>query len=102
VDLIWIGLKPNYTASSNTPRVLIVDHVVFVSLLLDQLIVKQKIEALEAISGALGMGFETQNKYKIKNSLGQVSRKTTICGHFLLRDNVAYGFISTQFYLFTL
>jgi hypothetical protein len=36
--------------------------------------VKQKIEALEAISGALGMGFETQNKYKIKNSLGQVSR----------------------------
>ena len=33
---------------------LIVDHMVFVSLL-DQLIVKQKTEALEAISGALGM-----------------------------------------------
>jgi hypothetical protein len=45
--------------------------------LLDQLIVKQKIEALEAISGALGMGFETQNKYKIKNSLGQVSRSNS-------------------------
>jgi hypothetical protein len=56
---------------------------------LDQLIVKQKIEALEAISGALGMGFETQNKYKIKNSLGQVSRsnnRTSFGGRFLLRD----------------
>jgi hypothetical protein len=51
--------------------------------------VKQKIEALEAISGALGMGFETQNKYKIKNSLGQVSRnnnRTSFGGHFMLRD----------------
>jgi len=27
---------------------------------------------MEAITGALGIGFETKNKYKIKNSLGQV------------------------------
>ena len=33
----------------------------------------EKVEALEAITGALGIGFETKNKYKIKNSLGQVS-----------------------------
>jgi Scramblase len=39
----------------------------------DQLIIKQKVEALEALTGALGMGFETKNKYKIKNSLGQVN-----------------------------
>ena len=38
----------------------------------DQLIIKQKVEVLEAITGALGIGFETKNKYKIKNSLGQV------------------------------
>jgi len=39
--------------------------------LIDQLIIKQKIEALEAIAGVMGYGFETANKYKIKNSLGQ-------------------------------
>jgi len=33
---------------------------------IDQLIVKQKVELLEAITG-----FETNNKYKVKNSLGQ-------------------------------
>ena len=31
-----------------------------------------QIEALEAIAGVMGYGFETSNKYKIKNSLGQV------------------------------
>jgi len=39
--------------------------------LIDQLIIKQKVEALEAIAGVMGYGFETSNKYKIKNSLGQ-------------------------------
>jgi uncharacterized protein YxjI len=39
--------------------------------LIDQLIIKQKVEMLEALSGMMGMGFETSNKYKIKNSLGQ-------------------------------
>lgn len=39
--------------------------------LIDQLIIKQKVEALEAIAGVMGVGFETSNKYKIKNSLGQ-------------------------------
>jgi len=39
--------------------------------LIDHLIIKQKFEAMEAIAGVLGMGFETANKYKIKNSLGQ-------------------------------
>ena len=34
---------------------------------LDQLIVKQKIEGLEAV-----LGFESQNKYIIRNSMGQV------------------------------
>lgn len=33
---------------------------------IDQLLVKQKIELLEAF-----IGFETKNKYEIKNSLGQ-------------------------------
>merc|ERR1719450_668096 len=33
---------------------------------IDQLIVKQKVELLEALTG-----FETKNKYKIKNSMGQ-------------------------------
>ena len=32
----------------------------------------KQIEALEAIAGVMGYGFETANKYKIKNSLGQV------------------------------
>ena len=41
------------------------------SLSLDVTILNQ-IEALEAIAGVMGVGFETQNKYKIKNSLGQV------------------------------
>lgn len=33
---------------------------------LDQLLVKQKVEVLEVVTG-----FETQNKYKVKNALGQ-------------------------------
>jgi uncharacterized protein YxjI len=39
--------------------------------LIDQLIIKQKVEMMEAIAGVMGFGFETKNKYKIKNSLGQ-------------------------------
>jgi len=39
--------------------------------LIDQLFIKQKVEMLEAVAGVMGMGFETANKYKIKNSLGQ-------------------------------
>ena len=74
--------------------------------LIDQLIIKQKvcvhsissstchclaaldvtilnqIEALEAIAGVMGVGFETQNKYKIKNSLGQV-RSSFICQQYI-------------------
>ena len=40
---------------------------------IDQLIVKQKLEILEAAAGVMGYGLETANKYKIKNVLGQVS-----------------------------
>ena len=40
---------------------------------LDQLIVKQKIEGLEAV-----LGFESQNKYIIRNSMGQV-RMISLC-----------------------
>lgn len=36
---------------------------------IDQLLVKQKVELLEAITG-----FETNNKYTIKNNLGQKVR----------------------------
>jgi len=39
--------------------------------MIDQLIVKQKVEVAEAIAGMLDIGLETQNKYKILNSLGQ-------------------------------
>ena len=42
--------------------------------MIDQLIVKQKLEALEAIAGVMDMNFETANKYKIKNVLGQVGK----------------------------
>lgn len=40
--------------------------------MIDQLIIKQRLEMLEAVAGVLGYGLETANKYKIKNSLGQV------------------------------
>ena len=40
--------------------------------MIDQLIIKQKKEMLEAITAVMGAGFETSNKYKIKNVLGQV------------------------------
>ena len=40
--------------------------------LIDQLIIKQRIEALEAAAGLMGYNLETANKYKIKNVLGQV------------------------------
>jgi len=39
--------------------------------LIDQLIIKQRIEALEAAAGLMGYNLETANKYKIKNVLGQ-------------------------------
>ena len=44
--------------------------------MIDQLIVKQKLEALEAIAGVMGANLETANKYKIKNVMGQVSSNT--------------------------
>jgi len=39
--------------------------------LIDQLIIKQKVEMLEAVAGAMGYGLETSNKYRIKNVMGQ-------------------------------
>ena len=39
--------------------------------MIDQLIIKQRLEALEAAAGLMGYNFETSNKYKIKNVLGQ-------------------------------
>merc|ERR1719348_961548 len=38
---------------------------------LEQLFVKQKVEVFETVTGVLGLGFETNNKYSIRNSLGQ-------------------------------
>ena len=40
--------------------------------MIDQLIIKQRIEALEAAAGLMGYNLEAANKYKIKNVLGQV------------------------------
>jgi len=45
--------------------------------MIDQLIIKQKLEMLEAVAGVLGYGLETANKYKIKNVLGQNIYKAT-------------------------
>jgi len=39
--------------------------------MIDQLIIKQRLEMLEAVAGVMGYGLETANKYKIKNVLGQ-------------------------------
>jgi len=39
--------------------------------MIDQLIVKQKVEVAEAIAGMLDIGYESKNKYKILNSMGQ-------------------------------
>ena len=47
---------------------------------------------LEAITGVLGIGVETKNKYKIMNSLGQVDFEMTNRGegyflkHFILKN----------------
>ena len=41
--------------------------------MIDQLMIKQKVEMLEAVAGVMGYGLETSNKYRIKNVLGQVS-----------------------------
>ena len=46
--------------------------------MIDQLIVKQKKEMLEAITAVMGAGFETSNKYKIKNVLGQVCNASSV------------------------
>lgn len=46
---------------------------------IDQLLVKQKVELLEAFTG-----FETNNKFSIKNSLGQKVRHITL-SCFLLK-----------------
>ena len=53
--------------------------------MIDQLIVKQKFEAMEAIAGVMGVGLETSNKYKIKNVLGQVKKtvKRKLNGEFI-------------------
>ena len=47
--------------------------------MIDQLIIKQKKEMLEAITAVMGAGFETSNKYKIKNVLGQVCDNPYCC-----------------------
>lgn len=39
--------------------------------LIDHMIIKQKVEMIEAVAGVMGYGLETANKYRIKNSLGQ-------------------------------
>ena len=49
--------------------------------MIDQLIVKQKLEMLEAVAGVMGYGLETSNKYKIKNVLGQVRLSHRIFAH---------------------
>ena len=46
--------------------------------MIDQLIVKQKLEMLEAVAGVMGYGLETSNKYNIKNVLGQVGALNTL------------------------
>jgi len=55
--------------------------------LIDQLIVKQKVEAMEAVAGVLGYNCETKNKYKIKNVLGQnvfkAKEDTDCCTRYL-------------------
>ena len=50
--------------------------------MIDQLLIKQRLEALEAAAGLMGYNFETENKYKIKNVLGQniySAREDTEC-----------------------
>lgn len=64
-DGMWMGPVAQQMVPLNCPPGL--EYLT----LIDQLIIKQKVEVLEAITGALGIGFETKNKYKIKNSLGQ-------------------------------
>ena len=47
--------------------------------MIDQLIIKQRLEMLEAVAGVMGYGLETANKYKIKNVLGQVYQSLFSC-----------------------
>ena len=54
--------------------------------MIDQLIVKQKLEMLEAVAGVMGYGLETSNKYKIKNVLGQVRLSHRIFAHSLSKN----------------
>jgi len=39
--------------------------------MIDQIMIKQKVEMLEAVAGVMGYGLETSNKYRIKNVMGQ-------------------------------
>ncbi|XP_065179720.1 phospholipid scramblase 1-like [Sycon ciliatum] len=59
VEMQWMP-RPEESAPSNCPQGL--EYL----LLIDQLLVHQKIELLELMTG-----FETENKYVVKNSLGQ-------------------------------
>lgn len=58
---------------------------------IDQLLVKQKVELLEAFTG-----FETNNKFTIKNSLGQKVKKRLFFFFFLrtfLNQNFFVGLL---------
>lgn len=50
---------------------------------IDQLLVKQKVEMLEAI-----LGCETKNRYEIKNSLGQRVSRTRIKNQFICTKQI--------------
>ena len=50
----------------------------------DQLIIKQKVEVLEAV-----IGFETQNKYTVFNTMGQQARSHSILAHLCLYKTIS-------------
>jgi len=64
---------------------------------IDQLIVKQKLEILEAAAGVMGYGLETANKYKIKNVLGQnvykAKEDTDCCTRYVCGPNRPFDMI---------
>jgi uncharacterized protein YxjI len=61
----WMGAVNQQMVPANCPPGL--EYLAMI----DQLIIKQKVEMLEAVAGVMGYGLETSNKYRIKNSLGQ-------------------------------
>jgi len=64
-DGMWMGhVAPNLVPQNCPPGL---EYLTMI----DQLLIKQKKEMLEAISSILGCGCETKNKYKVKNTLGQ-------------------------------